>query len=148
VGKSAVLVLAGRDDGKGMELKALCFDLGICDTVRFPGAVKDVPGLLQASDIGAFSSPSEGCPNGVLECMAMGLPVVGSDIPGVREALGSEEPRALVARNDEEAMATKLAPLLVDPELRCELGERNRQRIRDQFSYSRMCDEMVGLLSR
>src|SRR5215203_7381277 len=88
---NAVLVLAGRHDDAYESLVVLSYELGIERNVRFAGHVSDVPGLLSAVDIGVFSSLSEGCPNGVLECMAAGLAVAGTDIEGLREVTGCSE---------------------------------------------------------
>ena len=88
--REAVLMLAGRPDGTQEMLQSLTHDLGLEQFVRFLGRVDDVAGLLSATDLGVFSSRLEGMPNGVLECMAAGLAVAGTDIPGIREAVGPE----------------------------------------------------------
>ena len=89
--RKAVLVLAGRHDGAYESLVALTRELEIERGVRFAGQVSDIAGLLTAVNIGVFSSRSEGCPNGVLECMAAGLAVAATDIEGVREVIGSSD---------------------------------------------------------
>ena len=99
-------MLAGRPEGRRELLEVLARDLGLGERVRFVGDVDDVAGLLGASDVGVLSStPLEGCPNAVIESMAAGLPVVGTDIPGVREALGDEGRPFLVAAEDPGAGA-------------------------------------------
>src|ERR1051325_2477719 len=90
-GRSAVLLLAGRldsSDSTHHAVKALAYDLELGKSVRFLGQVLDLSGLLGAIEIGVFSSRSEGIPNGVLECMAAGLAVAGTDIIGISEAVG------------------------------------------------------------
>ena len=73
-----------------MQVEALIQELKIVSSVRLVGEVPDLANLLGALDLGVFSSRFEGCPNGVLECMAAGLPVVATDIPGIIEAVGSD----------------------------------------------------------
>lgn len=146
--KSGVLLLAGRFDNMGVELKALAFDLELGNTVRFLGQVKDMPGLLQIVDLGVFSSIKEGCPNGILECMATGLPVVATDIPGIREAVGQDGSPYLASPGDVKALASQIVKLASDSNLRASLGEQFKKRIEAEFSPQKMCSEMVNLIAR
>jgi glycosyltransferase involved in cell wall biosynthesis len=141
----AVLVLAGRHDGAYESLVALTRELEIERGVRFAGYVSDVVGLLGAVDVGVFSSRSEGCPNGVLECMAAGLAIAASDIEGVREVLGSSEFLAPVG--DAAALSHKILMLASDPTLRATLGARNRKRIIEHFDAYRICEELVETIA-
>ena len=63
--------------------------------VHFLGPVDDVGALLAELDLGVLSPREEACPNGVLECMAAGLAVVGTDNDGIREVLGESSGRFL-----------------------------------------------------
>jgi glycosyltransferase involved in cell wall biosynthesis len=108
------------------------------------GDVDDVAGLLGASDVGVLSStPLEGCPNAVIESMAAGLPVVGTDIPGVREALGDEGRPFLVAAEDPDAFGAALSRLCSDPALRGRLGRLNEERQREVYATDRMLEDSV-----
>jgi glycosyltransferase involved in cell wall biosynthesis len=100
-----LLVLAGRPSRTEKEVKALAFDLELGESVRFLGTVDDVGGLLAGSDIGVLSSRRESRPRAVLEYMACGLPVAGTDIRGIREAVGPEGLRFLAPAGDAEALA-------------------------------------------
>ena len=140
-GRKAVLVLAGRHDGAYQSLLALTCELKIERGVRFAGAVSDVAGLLSAVDIGVFSSRSEGCPNGVLECMAAGLAVAATDIEGVREVMGCSELLAPVG--DAAALSHTILRLAGDPAMCLMLGEENRKRIFEKYDARRMCERLV-----
>jgi len=144
----AVLLLAGRFDNTHESLKALAYDLELGRSVRFLEKVEDIAGLLGAVDLGVFSSCSEGCPNSVLECMAAGLAVVGTDIPGIREAVGPDGHPFLAPPGDAELLADRIVELALNQELRAELGTANRRRVEMEFSPQRMCEEMVALLAR
>jgi glycosyltransferase involved in cell wall biosynthesis len=147
-GPLPVLFLAGHDYGSGHELKALADQLGIANQLRFPGHVDDISGLLYASDIGVFSSRKEGVPNGVLECMAAGLPVVATDIPGIREALGVDNHRFLAAPGDPLSMSRALLQLLHDHALRQAVGLKNLKRVRSEFSKEQMCERYSQVIVR
>ena len=140
--RDAVLVLAGRHYGAYESLVELTNELGITAHVRFTGQVSDVVGLLSAVDIGVFSSRSEGCPNGVLECMAAGLAIVGTDIEGIRET-GIQ---FLAPPADAERFAEIVLKLADDPHLRATTGTANQSRIKEGYNAQRMCEDTVSLL--
>jgi glycosyltransferase involved in cell wall biosynthesis len=141
-----VLCLAGTYRGTEIGLKALAFDLGLGDTVRFLGPVEDIAGLLSAVDLGILSSQREGLPNAVLEYMAAGLPVVATDIPGVREALGEGAAAYLAPPGDADALAERVLTLLCSDDLRKAAGAANRERVAREFALQRMCVEMAGVI--
>jgi len=147
-GRSPLLVLAGRHDGAYESLAALAAELKLDGTVRFAGQVSDVAGLLGAADVSVFSSRSEGCPNAVLESMAAGLPVAGTDIEGIREAVGPTGVPFLSAAGDAESLASVLLKLAADPDLCARNGARNRERVHEHYDVLRMCRETVDVLAR
>lgn len=147
-GRSAVLVLAGRHDGAYESLASLASELQLNDNVRFAGPVFDVPGLLDAADVSVFSSRSEGCPNAVLESMAAGLPVAGSDIKGIRDVVGAVGAQFLAPVGDADALA-KVLLKLAKSSLMCErAGEYNRWRVQENYDSLRMCSETAKLLTQ
>ena len=143
---SFTLVLAGRPEGRQGALDALARDLGVDDRVRFVGDVDDVAGLLEASDLSVLSSPAEGCSNAVLESMAAGLPVVGTDVPGIRDALGEDQDEFLVPIGDADALGAALSRLCEDSALRRAVGERNTERQRATYGSRRMLDDTVSAI--
>lgn len=146
--KPPLLVLAGRGDGTEDGLRRLADELGIGGQVRFMGAVDDVAGMLGALDLFAYSSKSEGVPNGVLEAMASGLAVVGTDIPGIREAVGAAGFPYLCRVGDARAMADLLVKLLREESARQELGRAMKQRIEREFTLEAMCTTTAQILAR
>ena len=138
-GVSPLLLLAGRDDGEGMRLKAEAFDLELGDAVRFLGFVDDVAGLYAAADLCVHGTKTEGCPNAVLEAMATGLPVAASDVPGVREAVGPEGYRFLCPPGDASALAERILELLRAPRLRAEAGAAMRRRVETEHDPRAVC---------
>jgi len=142
-----VLLLAGRHDETADEVRRLIDQWQLHDSVRLLGPVDDVAGLLADCDLAVLASRAEGCPNAVLEAMAAGLPVVGSDIEGIRFAVGSEGAAHLAAPGDEAALARCIAELIDDPAARCAAGRRGRRRAAEEFSPERMCDAAAELLA-
>lgn len=146
--KTAVLLLAGRFDQNYEMLKEMSVRLNLGESVRFLGQVEDVAGLLGAVDLGVFSSHSEGMPNGVLECMAAGLPVAATDIPGIRAAVGPDGYTFLAPPGYVSALADKILLFVRSSELRDQVGAANRRRIAQKFNPQQMCDQMVALITQ
>lgn len=147
-GRSAVLVLAGRRDGAYESLASLASELQIDDNVRFAGPVSDVRGLLSAADVSVFSSRSEGCPNAVLESMAVGLPVAGSDIKGIRDVVGSGGTQFLAPVGDEDSLAEVLLKMAKNPGLCERIGTENSERVKRKYDSLRMCSDTAALLAK
>ena len=147
IGQKAVLVLAGRFDETHELLKATAYDLELFDSVRFLGEVKDISGLAGAADLCVHSSASESIPSGVLECMAAGLAVAGTDSIGMRESVGPKGYSLLAAPGNAEELADRIVRLALDPAWRSEVGTANSQRITTHFGSSRMCEEMLAVIA-
>jgi glycosyltransferase involved in cell wall biosynthesis len=98
--------------------------------------------LLRDSSAACFPSEVEGLPMAVLEAMASGLPVVCSEIAGMREVGGD----AVLARprDDVEALADALASLAEDPALYAERSRRAWERARG-FSWERAASQLAQL---
>jgi glycosyltransferase involved in cell wall biosynthesis len=141
------LLLAGGLFSETSNLKIMAYDLELCGSVRFLGPVMDITGLSHASDLCVFSSRVEGSPNAVLECMATGLPVAGTDIPGLREAVGEDNVRFLAPPGDAELLAEKILLLAQDRKSRHEIGCLNRERVATVFSLERMTRDATRLIA-
>jgi glycosyltransferase involved in cell wall biosynthesis len=147
----AQLLLVG--DGPWMgELRELTADLGLDDRVHFAGYQPRPEPYLQAMDVFALSSRSEGMPLAVLEAWAAGLPVVATRVGGLPELIDDGRTGVLVDFGDEHALAGALCDLIADPEFSRRLGEAGRNRVESLFSLRRMADEYqrhyVELLER
>ncbi len=98
------------------------------DRVTITGMRTDIPELLAAMDILSLPSHWEGLPRAVLEGMAMGLPVVATDIRGCREAVVDGETGLIVPAQDSASLAEALEKLIANPTLRQSFGTAGRQR--------------------
>jgi len=145
-GKKFRLVLAGATQESYQSVCQMITNLDLQKSVILPGQVKDVTGFLRACDIGVLSTTHEGLPNAVLEYMCCGLPVVATDIPGNREALGGDT-RQLCNQGDANDLAAKLLLLLNSSELRWQLGAGNKRRAASEFSIDAMCERMASVIA-
>ena len=118
-------VIVGPDAGSGAELKARARALGLGDRVRFLGPRTDVPEILRALDTYVAVSLFEGTSRAVLEAMAMGLPVVATELPALAELLDGNG--YLVGLLDPYPVSLALRDLMHHPALRHRLGRRSRR---------------------
>lgn len=141
-----ILVLAGKDYGIEERLKTVAERSGIAELLRFPGRVSDVPGLLAVCDVGVLSSRSEGYSNAVMEYGAAGLPVVGSDIPGISEAIAPDcRVRSVFPVDDAGILAERILAYAGDAELRRCDGGMNRDYILAKHSPEQALGKLLAI---
>ncbi|WP_404297328.1 glycosyltransferase family 4 protein [Halomonas sp.] len=101
--------------------------------VEYVGRLSDVGPLLREADLLLFPSYREGVPRAVMEAAATGLPTVGFDVPGVREAVRHGETGFLLPYRHVEIMAKKVVELIGNSEERQRLGRQARQLAVNEF---------------
>ncbi len=122
--------------GKGAletELKKRVKDFHLSDKVIFLQDRRDVPQIMAASDIFVFPSLYEGFGIVLVEAMASGLPVVASDIDGVREVVRNNIDGVLVEKENPEKLAEVIEALTKDKERRAYLAANARKRAVEMF---------------
>jgi glycosyltransferase involved in cell wall biosynthesis len=116
--------------GQGLDEKRihrLATSLGVSEHTRFMGHVSDVSQVLKASDILVLASHCEGFGRCLIEGMVARVPVVGSDVPGIRDVISHEQTGLLVAPRDVGSLQAALRRLVFDPSLRKRLGESGHE---------------------
>lgn len=147
-GITPVILFAGMFGNTLQTLVTQAIQTGIFPYVKFLGNVEDIPGLNVASDIHILSSHTEGLPNSLLEAMQWGLPVVGTDIAGIREALGPENEELLAKPKDARDLADKILRVAASETYRAEVGKRNKERIQSHFQLEQMCLAHYDIMQR
>jgi glycosyltransferase involved in cell wall biosynthesis len=117
--------------------EALTRELGIEPSVEFLGDRDDVAELLAGSDVLVLASYAiENLPFAVLEAMAVGLPVVATDVGALAELVDDGVTGWLVPPRDTAALATALGRLVADPERARAMGRAGRDRLDAEFSWT------------
>lgn len=138
-------LIAGREGNETVRLRALHQRLGLGDRVRFLGNRDDVPELLAAADLFVFPSLYEGLGGALIEAMALGLPIVCSDLPALREVVEEGGNADLVEPADPESLAAAIATLLEDRERRSAYAERSRELFETRFQIGACADAHARL---
>lgn len=122
-----VCLLAGAGSLAG-KLKEQCSALGLGGNVVFCGEVAEARDFLGAVDIFVMPSLAEGQPLALLEAMAMGKPIVATDIPGIAATAAAGHEALLVPPEDPERLAAALLKLSSDIPSALALGRNARQK--------------------
>lgn len=143
--------IAGEGDERGA-LEALIRELDLEACVRLMGWTEDVASFLATGDLFAFPSHQEGFPLTLLEAMAVGLPVVASEIDGPLEIVTDGTDGRLVPDDDPDRLAEALAELVSDRPTARRLGAAARQLVLTQYSPEelarRLDTALDGMTSR
>lgn len=115
--------------------------------LRRLGYRHDVSDLLAAADIFCLPSHFEGLPMSIIEAMLTGLPVVATDIRGVREQVIPGKTGLLVPAATIAPLAEALSRLANDGVLRARMGEAGRARALERFDETKVVDQTLDLLT-
>lgn len=144
---------------KGYDVTFLCMGSGNYENYKmlvnpnFKGGIKflerqsDVESIMNASDIGALASSIEGIPNSILECMAIGIPVVanGGEGVGTKELIDDSVNGYLVPPKCPDIFADRIMHLLDKQEVRNKMGEHGKKTIQEKFNLKKMVDSFSEL---
>jgi L-malate glycosyltransferase len=119
------------------ELKALAQAKGLSDIFQFVGFHTNISKYMNAFDIFALPSLSEGLSSAILEAMAASLPIVATTAGGIPELVQNGDNGLLVAPADPAALARAILYLVDHPEISRNMGLRGRARMEEQFTLER-----------
>jgi glycosyltransferase involved in cell wall biosynthesis len=139
-------LLVGPDDwGNQAKLADRVRALGLDRAIRFSGDRTDVPAILADATVSVLPSLSEAMPNGVLESMAAGVPVVATRVGGIPEAIEDGRNGLLVPPANAPALAEAISRLLDAPAEAARLGRAGRETIEERFSLEQMVRSTTNL---
>ena len=128
-----ILAFAGRFDEQYESLSEYVRENELDEYIRFTGPVEDISGLLEACDICIFGAKSEGSPNGIIEAEMVGLPVIATDLPEIREVV-PESSWCYLFNNVLGDIIVKVNTMFNNPELRKNVGEENKRFATEKYS--------------
>lgn len=116
-------------------------------TIEFLGSLEDVRPALAGCSVYVLPSYREGTPRTVLEAMAMGRPVITTDVPGCRETVTEGENGYLVPPMNAEALAEAMLRMILNPDLREALGRRGRMLAEQRYDARKVAAAMVSAMA-
>jgi glycosyltransferase involved in cell wall biosynthesis len=136
----ARLVIVGEGKIKP-DLVSLCERLGIIRSVYFISEIPDLPQALALMDVFVMPSLNEGLGLSLMEAMAAGREVIGSNVGGIPNLIRHEDTGILVEPSNEGQIAEAIVRLLGDKSQREQLGLRAREFILENFSARAMVEQ-------
>jgi D-inositol-3-phosphate glycosyltransferase len=136
-------------DDEMARLQQLREQLGVSETVTFLGA-KDqdiLPDYYAAAEMVVMPSHYESFGMVALEAMAMGTPVIASEVGGLAFLIQDGRNGFLVPSRDPEALAERIFTLLNDASCRAQLGQQAREHAK-AYDWSHIADKVVSLYGR
>jgi glycosyltransferase involved in cell wall biosynthesis len=127
------------------ELEHEATRLGVAGVCRFTGARSDVADVVSLFDVAVLPSLSEGLPFALLEAMALGKPVVATDVGGNPEVVADGETGFIVPPRHPEALARAITILLEQPLTARAMGQRGGARVRERFTLTQMHESLERL---
>lgn len=115
--------------------------------VVLTGNKKVVEPIIAASDLGLLCTFSEGVSNSIIEYMALGKPVITTDVTGGSKEIVVDNETGFLAERNSQKVVDLITTLLNNEELRKTMGEKGEERIKTFFSIERMGEEFVSLYS-
>ncbi|WP_026935521.1 glycosyltransferase family 4 protein [Christiangramia echinicola] len=142
----AKLCMVGADkDGSHEELKKMAKDEDLA--VKFPGKLKKSEWIDLSNEYDIFINTTsiDNTPVSVIEAMALGMPVVSTNVGGIPYLINNTENGLLVDSNDAEAMAMAVKQLIEHPELTEKLSVQGRQKV-ENFNWGKVKPLWLELL--
>ncbi len=110
--------------------------------IRFTSWIKDIATFNAGMDVICLTSKNEGTPVSLIESQAANVPVITTDVGGVRDIISDNLTGFIVPTNNARIFADKLIELIDNEPLRKEMGLRGWPFVKDTFHYTRLVKDM------
>ncbi len=114
--------------------------------IDYLGAKSDVRPELKGCDIYVLPSYHEGTPRTVLEAMAIGRPVLTTDVPGCRETVEPGRNGFLVEKADEHSLAERMIWFIENPQRWSEMGQKGREIAEEKYDVRKVNSRLLEIM--
>lgn len=142
--KSIKLLIVG-EGSLVEELKERAKKNNIFDNILFIGRRRDIPEILASINIFVMPSIAEGLPNALLEAMAMGKPIVTTEVGGIPEIVKNGFNGLLVPPRDTLSLSKAIKELISNDRLAAKLGQAARDLVHDNLSIKAIAQKWQSL---
>ena len=140
----ARLLLVGREGNSSAEIQQRLEVSPARDAILSLGHRSDVSELLRCADVFVLPSHYEGLSGAMIEAMEAELPVICSDLDGLREGCEPDRSALLCDPKRPESIAAAMNRMLDEPDLAQRLGTRGRELFLERFTLEASCQGMLA----
>jgi glycosyltransferase involved in cell wall biosynthesis len=114
-------------------------DLGVLDHLQFLGYLDEAKTTreLYSSDLCVIPSLAEGLPTSAIEAMAVGVPVIATNVAGTSELIEHGKNGLLVRPSDPEALADAIVMMIEDYDFRMRAAALGRKKVEEEFDVNK-----------
>jgi len=120
-------------------------DLNIANNVTFHGLLGDVSVVLSELDLFLFTSLREGLSVAILEAMSFSLPIIATDVGGIRDQVTDGFNGFIYPIHDIDNLSSKIIEISKDRKLLINMGINSRARYSDRFAQTTMLQRYTDL---
>jgi glycosyltransferase involved in cell wall biosynthesis len=110
--------------------------------IRLTSWIRDIQTFNAGMDIICLTSNNEGTPVSLIEAQACNIPVISTDVGGVKDIVFNNETGFIVPKNNVEKFAEKLLLLIEDKKKREKMSQNGWSFVKDNFHYQRLVKDM------
>lgn len=140
--KLVFFIVGDGDQKSAIEEKITALKSEMEIDIRMTSWIKDIKTFNAGMDVICLTSDNEGTPVSLIEAQACNIPIVSTDVGGVRDIVAESETGYIVPKNDVNAFAEKLLLLTEDKNNRERMSQNGWSFVRDKFHYTRLVNDM------
>jgi len=140
------LLVGGTDDNPGSIPSAYVRSMVSKGILEWPGKVSNVQDYLRESSVFILPSYREGVPRSTQEAMALGRPIITTNVAGCRETVEDGFNGFLVPPKDPNALAEAMIRLIENPSLIVEMGVNSRKLAEERYDIKKTDGILIKLL--
>jgi len=140
------LLVGGVDDNPGSVPDAYIRSMVSKGILEWPGEVNNVQDYLRESSVFVLPSYREGVPRSIQEAMALGRPIITTNVVGCRETVEDGVNGFLVPPRDVNALVDAMTRFIENPELITRMGKQSRRLAEERFDVSKQTEKLVSFL--
>lgn len=141
------LLIAGIGEKEG-QIKQLILESKYADKILLLGVRTDIKDLMNFADFYISTSDNEGLSIALLEAMSMRMPIIATNVEGVKEILNHRENGLVVEPRDMDGIRDAVITIYNDKELRDELGDSAYNYVYENLSIEKMCNKYLDVYSK
>ena len=152
--KLRVFIIGDGEERPKLEAMAHSLQLNYTATkgqkalLTFTSWIKDIDVSNAGMDIIVLSSDNEGTPVSLIEAQASAKPIVSTNVGGIENVVLTNETALLSERGNAQQLAQNILALTENAQRRLAMAQKGSDHVREKFSYTRLCSDMIQLYDR